>query len=52
MPNRNKAHTRRIGGISAYQTTCSALTLAGAKENSDYILKVAKPVCDEKAMIL
>ena len=36
----------------AYQTTCSALTMAGAKENSDYILKVAKPVCDEKAMIL
>ena len=36
----------------AYQTTCSALTMVGAKENSDYILKVAKPVCDEKAMIL
>lgn len=36
----------------AYQTTYSSLLSAGAKQNADYILKVAKPVCDEKAMVL
>lgn len=36
----------------AYQTSVSALALAGASEGDDYYLRVAKPVWDEKAMIL
>ncbi|MBE6827080.1 MAG: MBL fold metallo-hydrolase [Ruminococcaceae bacterium] len=36
----------------AYTTTYSALDTAGAKEDSDYILKVAKPVWDGKALML
>lgn len=36
----------------AYQTSVSALSLAGAKEGEDYYIRVAKPVWDEKAMIL
>ena len=36
----------------AYQTNVSALTLAGATEGEDYYIRVAKPVWDEKAMIL
>lgn len=36
----------------AYQTTYASLTCAGAKEDSDYILKVAKPVWDSKAVML
>lgn len=36
----------------AYQTSVSALAEAGAKEGEDYLLRVAKPVWDERAMIL
>ena len=36
----------------AYQTSVSALSMAGAKEGEDYYIRVAKPVWDEKAMIL
>lgn len=36
----------------AYQTSVSALAMAGAKEGDDYLIRVAKPVWDEKAMIL
>ena len=36
----------------AYQTTYASLECAGAKEDSDYILKVAKPVWDSKAVML
>lgn len=36
----------------AYQTTYSSLTCAGAKEDCDYILKIAKPVWDSKAVML
>jgi hypothetical protein len=36
----------------AYQTNVSALALAGATEGEDYYIRVAKPVWDEKAMIL
>ncbi len=36
----------------AYQTTYASLTCAGAKEDSDYILKVAKPAWDAKAVML
>lgn len=36
----------------ALQTTKSELDSAGAQEGKDYILKVAKPVNDEKAMII
>ena len=38
--------------ILAYQTTKAALDIMGASEGKDYILKVAKPANDEKAMIL
>ncbi|MBR2454658.1 MAG: MBL fold metallo-hydrolase [Clostridia bacterium] len=36
----------------AYQTSVSALTMAGATEGEDYYIRVAKPQWDEKAMIL
>lgn len=36
----------------AYQTTYASLTCAGAKEDSDYILKIAKPAWDSKAVML
>lgn len=36
----------------AYQTSVSALETAGAYEGDDYFIRVAKPVWDEKAMIL
>ncbi len=36
----------------AYQTSVSALEMAGAKEGDDYFIRVAKPVWDEKALIL
>lgn len=36
----------------AYQTTESALSEIGAKEGTDYLIRVAKPQWDEKAMIL
>ncbi len=36
----------------AYQTTYASLTCAGAKEDSDYILKIAKPAWDAKAVML
>lgn len=36
----------------AYQTSVSALAVNGAEEGSDYLIRVAKPVWDEKAMIL
>lgn len=36
----------------AFQTTYSALYEHGAKENVDYILKVAKPICDERVTVL
>jgi phosphoribosyl 1,2-cyclic phosphodiesterase len=36
----------------AYQTSVSALCECGAIENEDYLIRVAKPVWDEKAMIL
>lgn len=36
----------------AYQTTASALAEIGAKEGIDYLIRVAKPQWDEKAMIL
>lgn len=36
----------------AYQTSAAALTMSGATEGADYLLRVAKPVWDEKAMIL
>ncbi len=36
----------------AYQTSVSALEMAGAHEGEDYFIRVAKPVWDEKAMIL
>lgn len=36
----------------AYQTTYASLTCAGAKEDSDYILKIAKPTWDSKAVML
>ncbi len=36
----------------AYQTSFSFLECAGAKEDSDYILKVAKPEWDSKAVML
>lgn len=36
----------------AYQTSVSALSLAGAYEGEDYYIRVAKPEWDEKAMIL
>ncbi len=36
----------------AYQTSVSALEMAGAREGEDYFIRVAKPVWDEKAMIL
>lgn len=36
----------------AYQTTFAALLSAGAKEGVDYVLKVAKPVWDERAIVL
>lgn len=36
----------------AYQTSVSALSTAGAEEGRDYYIRVAKPVWDEKAMIL
>lgn len=36
----------------AYQTSVSALTMAGAEEGGDYLIRVAKPEWDEKAMVL
>ncbi len=36
----------------AYQTTYSALSEAGAAENTDYILKIAKPEWEGRAIIL
>lgn len=36
----------------AYQTSVSALSMAGAVEGEDYYIRVAKPVWDEKALIL
>ncbi len=36
----------------AYQTSVSALEMAGAHEGDDYFIRVAKPVWDEKALIL
>lgn len=36
----------------AFQTTYAALCECGAKEDTDYILKVAKPMCEERAFIL
>ncbi len=36
----------------AYRVTASELSAAGAAENGDYILQVAKPVWDEKAVRL
>ena len=36
----------------AYKTTVSLLTQAGMEEGSDYLIRVAKPEWDEKAMIL
>ena len=36
----------------AYRVTASELTAAGAAENRDYTLQVAKPVWDEKAVRL
>ena len=36
----------------AYQTSVSALSMAGAKEGEDYYIRVAKPQWDEKALIL
>ena len=36
----------------AYQTSVSALAECGAEEGNDYLIRVAKPVWDEKAMIL
>lgn len=36
----------------AYQTAVSALSEIDAKEGSDYLIRVAKPEWDEKAMIL
>ena len=36
----------------AYQTTFSALSTAGAEADSDYILKVAKPAWEGKAIML
>lgn len=36
----------------AYQTSVSALEMAGASEGDDYFIRVAKPVWDEKALIL
>ena len=36
----------------AYQTSVSALEMAGAREGEDYFIRVAKPVWDEKALIL
>lgn len=36
----------------AYQTSVSALEMAGAKEGDDYLIRVAKPEWDEKAMVL
>ena len=36
----------------AYQTTHAVLTQAGMREDSDYILKVAKPVWEDRAIML
>lgn len=36
----------------AYQTAVAALSEAGAREEADYLIRVAKPEWDEKAMIL
>lgn len=36
----------------AYRTSVSALEMAGATEGDDYLIRVAKPVWDEKALIL
>ena len=36
----------------AYQTSVCALSMEGANEGDDYLIRVAKPVWDEKAMIL
>ena len=36
----------------AYQTSVCALAMEGAQEGDDYLIRVAKPVWDEKAMIL
>ncbi len=36
----------------AYQTSVCALALEGAQEHDDYFIRVAKPVWDEKAMVL
>lgn len=36
----------------AYQTSAAALTMAGAKEGDDYLIRVAKPEWDEKAIVL
>ena len=36
----------------AYQTSVCALSMEGAQEDDDYFIRVAKPVWDEKAMIL
>lgn len=36
----------------AYQTTESALSQMGAKEGKDYLIRIAKPEWDEKALIL
>jgi MFS family permease len=36
----------------AYQTSVCALSMEGAVEGDDYLIRVAKPVWDEKAMIL
>lgn len=36
----------------AYRTSVSALEMAGANEGDDYLIRVAKPVWDEKALIL
>ena len=36
----------------AYQTSVCALTMAGAQEGDDYYIRVAKPVWDERALIL
>ena len=36
----------------AYQTSVSALEMVGAREGEDYFIRVAKPMWDEKAMVL
>lgn len=47
-------HLSRDNNIPAlaYQTTSSSLSTIGAKEGSDYLIRIAKPEWDEKAMVL